>query len=351
MTSNCHVFSFFSGLGFLDLGFEDEDFNIAFVNEFHPPFLEGYKYSRRVLGKKEPCYGYHQGSIETAIINEHISKSKEEGRMIGFIGGPPCPDFSIAGKQRGELGSNGRLTQIYIDTIIREKPDWFLFENVKGLKGTKKHKIFYDKINEQLKSEGYELSDRLVNSISYGVAQDRDRIIMIGFLNKTKIDDKDWEKQFLHPEDILDEEFWPKETTFGETPKKPRKVPDNLTVKYWFDKNDVLNHPNAGHHFKPQAGLIRFQTLSEGDDSKKSYKRLHRFRYSPTAAYGNNEVHLHPWLPRRISASEALAIQSIPIKYSLPSEMTLTNMFKGIGNGVPYLMARSLAKMISTKLK
>ncbi len=42
------------------------------------------------------------------------------------------------------------------------------------------------------------------------------------------------------------------------------------------------------------------------------YKRLHRWRYSPTACYGNNEVHLHPYKPRRISVAEALAIQSLP---------------------------------------
>ncbi|MCG3367226.1 DNA cytosine methyltransferase, partial [Neisseria meningitidis] len=40
------IFSFFSGAGFLDLGFELSGFDIAFVNEVHPPFLEAYKYSR-----------------------------------------------------------------------------------------------------------------------------------------------------------------------------------------------------------------------------------------------------------------------------------------------------------------
>jgi len=69
-------------------------------------------------------------------------------------------------------------------------------------------------------------------------------------------------------------------------------------------------------------------TVAEGDDSKKSYKRLHRWRYSPTAAYGNNEVHIHPYLPRRISVAEALAIQSLPKEFELPTNMTLSNMFK-----------------------
>lgn len=74
---------------------------------------------------------------------------------------------------------------------------------------------------------------------------------------------------------------------------------------------------------------------------------MHRWRYSPTAAYGNNEVHLHPYLARRISAAEALAIQSLPSEFVLPPEMTLSNMFKTIGNGVPYLAALGVANTIN----
>ena len=119
-----------------------------------------------------------------------------------------------------------------------------------------------------------------------------------------------------------------------------------LTVEYWFSKNDVLNHPNTYHYFKPKAGLKRFISVDEGDDSKKSYKRLHRWRYSPTACYGNNEVHLHPYKVRRISVAEALAIQSLPRNFVLPSNMTLTDMFKTVGNGVPYLASKAIAQTI-----
>ena len=80
--------------------------------------------------------------------------------------------------------------------------------------------------------------------------------------------------------------------------------------------------------------------------SKKSYKRLHRWRYSPTVAYGNNEVHLHPYRERRLSVSEALALQSLPAEYELPNDMTLTDSFKTIGNGVPYLLAKGIAATI-----
>ena len=88
------------------------------------------------------------------------------------------------------------------------------------------------------------------------------------------------------------------------------------------------------------------KTFDEGDDSKKCYKRLHRWRYSPTAAYGNNEVHLHPYKARRLSVSEALAIQSLPKEFELPQSISLSAMFKTIGNGVPFVLAQGVAKTL-----
>ena len=81
------------------------------------------------------------------------------------------------------------------------------------------------------------------------------------------------------------------------------------------------------------------QTIPEGDSNKKSYKRIHRWRYSPTVAYGNNEVHLHPYKERRLSVAEAMALQSLPKEFALPQSMTLTNCFKTIGNGVCQCLA------------
>jgi hypothetical protein len=79
---------------------------------------------------------------------------------------------------------------------------------------------------------------------------------------------------------------WPTASKFGASPK-PTSAPSELTVQHWFTKNTVESHPNAVHCFTPRAALPRFQTIAEGDDSKKCFKRLHRHRYSPTACYGS----------------------------------------------------------------
>ena len=89
--------------------------------------------------------------------------------------------------------------------------------------------------------------------------------------------------------------------------------------------------------------MEKYITIPEGESRGKSFKRLHRWRYSPTAAYGNNEVHLHPYLPRRISVAVALAIQSLPEWFELPQNISLPSKFKMVGNGVPYLLSYGIA--------
>ena len=154
-----------------------------------------------------------------------------------------------------------------------------------------------------------------------------------------------WESNMKYSLDVVLNEPWPDMTPFLEDSYSecPERVEKELTVQYWFEKNDVENHPDGKRYFKPKAGLKKMLEIQEGDTNKKSYKRIHRWRYSPTAAYGNNEVHLHPYKARRLSVAEAMSLQSLPKEFSLPPEMTLTDCFKTIGNGVPFLMAKGVA--------
>jgi DNA (cytosine-5)-methyltransferase 1 len=370
------IFSFFAGSGFLDLGFETSGFNIVYVNEIFAPFIAAYRYSREVLKMRSPKYGYHHGEAadvtklilgkEAQYLQELVKDCRKSHNIIGFIGGPPCPDFSIGGKNRGSLGDNGQLSASYIELICRNLPDFFLFENVKGLWKTTKHRLFFESLKQQLLEAGYILTERLINAIEYGVPQDRERIILIGFKNnflwqrKIAFDQKllseeafPWNNYILYPQEKVFAYPWSRCEPFQENSliPCPDGIVEELTVEYWFRKNNVLKHPNAEHYFQPRAGMIKFAAVQEGDNSRKSFKRLHRWRYSPTACYGNNEVHLHPYKIRRISVAEALAIQSLPENFALPENMSLTNMFKTIGNGVPYLASKALAETILNFLK
>lgn len=213
-----------------------------------------------------------------------------------------------------------------------------------------------------MQRNGYYIIDKLINSLEYGVPQERERVLMIGIrcenkeqreLIKNIVQGFNWGVSGYNTLDIIKNIEWPSVEPFVENSdtEAPEGIIKELTIQYWFEKNKVETHANSNNYFKPKAGLSRMQTIDEGDVSKKSYKRLHRWRYSPTAAYGNNEVHLHPYKARRLSVAEVLAIQSAPKEFELPQEMSLTDMFKTVGNGVPVLMAEKVSVELKEMLE
>ena len=130
------IYSFFSGVGFLDLGFQNAGFDIAFVDEYNERFLRAYQYARR-NDPHVPRYGYSHLDVRSFLSDDVWNEifpdyRQQDNTLIGFIGGPPCPDFSTAGKNEGESGKNGQLTSVYINLIIKRQPDFFILENVKA---------------------------------------------------------------------------------------------------------------------------------------------------------------------------------------------------------------------------
>lgn len=392
------VISFFTGAGFLDFGFEKAGFRVDMINEFDKDFLEGYRHSRKVMKSPRPRYGHHLGSVEDMSAEESFEETvylkdttsaaeygddfigpfqaiaevvnvvrpkgayadrlaaivgdiQSSGRKVGFVGGPPCPDFSIGGKQGGEKGDNGRLTEVYFKLVTTNKPDFFVFENVEGLWKTKRHRAFYDRMKKSAEDAGYVLHDRLINAVEYGVGQSRPRIFLVGIKDGDPSAQFPWEESMMFPRSVLDGQ-WPTTASFAENSEMPFPaelgIPEELTVEHWFRRNRVYNHPNSDMAFTPISD--KFGIVPEGMTDGKSFKRLHRWRYSPTACYGNNEVHLHPYIARRISVAEALALQSMPPEYALPETMALSKCFKTIGNGVPFLAAKGLAESVKKML-
>lgn len=366
------MFSFFTGAGFLDLGFEEAGFRCYLANEIERDFARVYRYSHERMKKPMPKYGLCEGDVCKYLDDPEIGKglsskicdARKEMELVGFIGGPPCPDFSIANANaKGSNGTRGKLTGIYVDLICQQNPDFFVLENVKGLLSTAKHRAYFNKLVRKLHRHSYATTYRLINALEYGAAQDRQRVILIGVkqllcaahvdVEKNEIVDFPWDAFVKYPMSEIEKVTWPATDLFVENGirEMPKGVIRELTVQHWFEKNDVENHPNSHDFFIPRAGLCKMQKYPEGDDSKKCYKRVHRWRYSPTACYGNNEVHLHPYKARRMSVAETLAIQSLPATFALPDDIPLSSKFKTIGNGVPYVAAHGVAQSLMRFLK
>lgn len=342
------LLSFFSGGGFLDMGFEKAGFEVAFSNEIDEDFARFYNEGMSSWS------GEKREVSAISDIDEASTKDIErrlKGRF-GIIGGPPCQDFSIQGSKNGFDGLRGTLTYHYYERIMDLQPDFFLMENVPGLVLLKKTKKAFNAILDLFREE-YLISTERLNALHYGVPQNRERLFVFG-VKKSLV--KDTSLYTLN-------DLWfnwpvptyPKaETSFnwGEpkgrdlVKKKLPEPPPELCIGDLLISNaDKLAIPNANEFFKLKK-LSKIRKIAEGDTYRPSFKRLHRKKYSPTACYGNNEVHLHPVCDRRLSVREALRIQGVPDSYVISTDGKLSKKFKMIGNGVPVPLAHQIALSI-----
>jgi DNA (cytosine-5)-methyltransferase 1 len=363
------LISFFTGGGFLDMGFEQAGFNVIWTNENNPVFADMYSHGmsnwRSSIGKHAPkAFISNTKSIEIVSATEILKQAfkSKKPRFFGIIGGPPCPDFSTGGKNKGGIGENGRLSKTYVLRICKMNPSFFVFENVPGLYKTKVHRAFLANLERRLERSGYYLDLKILNALDLGVPQDRERLIMIGiqkkYVSKCLGQRVEETKRGWFPWPMIRKYYnaktrfnWPDTVDNEARAILPKGVPEELTVYSIFNPNKKCPSriQNGKDVFKVYSK--KFLSIKEGDTKRKSFKKLHRYRFSPTACYGHNEVHLHPWEKRRLSVREAMRIQGIPDTYTLPEEAPLTAKFTIVSNGVPVPLAREVAKKIRTFFK
>ncbi|MFD3162538.1 DNA cytosine methyltransferase [Herpetosiphon sp. NSE202] len=125
-----------------------------------------------------------------------------------LVGGVPCQPWSIAGKNQAFDDPRGQLWADVIRLVRINQPKAFIFENVKGLVDPR-NRLCLESILDSFKELGYSIYYKLLNSFDYGVAQNRDRVFIIGVHQKLGIFD------FSFPE-------------YAESDKKLYQILDNL---------------------------------------------------------------------------------------------------------------------------
>ena len=157
----------FSGCGGMSLGFQNADFEIIAAFDNWKPAIEVYKDNFN-----HPVYDFDLG-------NEEIKEFIKEQNPNLIIGGPPCQDFSSAGKRDDTLG-RADLTISYAKIVSAVKPEYFVMENVERIK---KSKILREAI-KVLKSVGYGISTKVLDASYCGIPQARKRFFMFGSLGE-----------------------------------------------------------------------------------------------------------------------------------------------------------------------
>jgi len=359
------ILSFYSGGGFLDMGFEMAGFQAVWTNELDIDFAKmhaaGITSWRTERGNGIKAEIFNTNSILNISSKSIIKEAFPDGKPndFGIIGGPPCQDFSINGRGDGFKGSRGELTIVFFDKILELKPTFFVMENVTGLIRRSTTKKYLKKLLNQIENEYY-VDYEVLNALDFGVPQFRERVFFVGIkkskINNEIIDQDPFGKWFPFPKnnstlDNASKYKWPDAVPFGKNLNKPKDIPIELCVKSCLvPSKEINNIPNATEYFNLYINKKKLSSINEGETNRPSFKRLHRYKYSPTACYGNNEVHLHPYENRRLSVRETLRIQGVPDSYILPPEITMTKKFKMIGNGVPVPLAEAVANATMTYL-
>lgn len=294
------VVSMFSGCGGMDLGFlggfrfgeryyDRLPFEIAWANDVSVPACETYEHNL-----KHPII---RGDVIDAL--ETLPESAD-----AIIGGFPCQDVSINGSRLGAQGKRTILYRQMIEAIRRVKPRIFVAENVKGLRQAHGREMF-ERMIEEFKDTGYQVSHSLYLAADYGVPQMRERVFIIG----TRAE----RREFHRPEPVL------------------RTMTAHQALN---DLEDLSEDPSINHIWSKAA-----RSPEQGNRVLKANAPATTIR-----AEHHGNIQWHYRLPRRISLREAVRLQSFPDEFKFLSGMRETE--RQIGNAVPPALAWHIAKAV-----
>jgi DNA (cytosine-5)-methyltransferase 1 len=141
----------------------------------------GFAHTALVEIDKHCCNTLRHNRPEWNVLEEDMRIFKERsGDFMGIdllAGGLPCPPFSVAGKQLGELDERNLFNDA-IDIVDGTRPQAVMIENVRGFLDAVFHD-YRERLKVQLKKLGYDTDWRLLNASDYGVPQLRPRVVIV----------------------------------------------------------------------------------------------------------------------------------------------------------------------------
>jgi DNA (cytosine-5)-methyltransferase 1 len=324
------VLSLFAGAGGLDLGFAKAGFDIVWANEYDKDIWATFK----INFPKVPL------DIRSIV---DVKSNEMPDNIDGIIGGPPCQSWSEFGSNRGITDPRGQLFFQYARVIEDKKPKFFLAENVSGILASR-HRPALDGIITRLEQAGYYVKYKLLNTSYFGVSQDRERVIFVGYR-------KDQDKMFKFPE--------------------PTKIIGTLYTAIWdlWFPNDTAVPALPGNKTNLDLTILNHEYFESTYSPHYMSRNRVRGWYEPsfTIQAGAKHAPIHPqarkmvWVGkdefkfdknsekpyRRLSVRECARIQTFPDNFKFVYD-NVGNGYKMIGNAVPVNFAEILARKIKT---
>lgn len=305
---------------------------------------------------------HHKTNVLVEDIKE-ISFSNmdlDRSRPVIVFGGPPCQGFSTSNQRTRSLNNNHNwLFREYLRAIGEIKPQWVVFENVRGILETEKG-IFADEVISGLEALGYATSCFLLNAMHYGVPQNRERFFVVGSIDGIRVDEPPRTCSFpLAVKDaFVDLPILENGASLSERSHDTRKVNNfiNLMRGNMQSSQNHLVTRNAQYvieryKYIPQGGNWEY-IPSELMTNYKNRFRCHTGIYrrlkedEPSVVIGNyrKNMLIHPTQDRGLSVREAARLQSFPDDFVFKGSIGFQQ--QQVGNAVPPLLAQALFTQI-----
>ncbi|MBI5224832.1 DNA cytosine methyltransferase [Candidatus Micrarchaeota archaeon] len=323
------IVSLFSGCGGMDLGFEDEGFEVVWANDIF----------------KAACDTFDQ-NFKTKIDRRDIADVdvKDIPDCDVVVGGFPCQDFSMIWKRGGIETDRGNLYKHFVRIVKAKSPKVFVAENVKGLMSANEGKAIETIISDFTNNgEGYNITAKVYNFAEYGVPQLRQRVLIIGIR-------KDLGIFFTPPKKSHDESTY---VTAGEALDGAEKAEyNNEKLKIADRTKEILKRIPEGGNF---TSIPKDSPYYVKGMISHVYRRLNRNKPSTTliAGGGGGTWGYHFEEPRPLTNRERARIQSFPDDFVFIG--SIAEVRKQIGNAVPPKgikpFAKEIKKILDGKIK
>ncbi|MEK9200327.1 DNA cytosine methyltransferase, partial [Ureibacillus sp. FSL E2-3493] len=295
----------FAGIGGIRLAFQRQGGFSVFTSEWD-------KFAAKT-------YRINYGEIPTGDITQVKTEEIPEHNIL--LAGFPCQPFSQAGLKKGFEDTRGTLF-FDIARILKDKrPQAFLLENVKQLRGHDKGKTL-KKILEVLKEDlDYTVHVEVLRAADFGVPQNRERIYIVGFYN---------------PLGGMDIPF-----KFPQPTLEPTRVGDILErevdEKYTISDRLYQGHLRRKEEHKKKGNGFGFSLFNEGS----TYTNTLSARYYKDGSeilidQGPNKN------PRKLTPRECARLQGFPDEFVIP--VSDTQAYRQFGNSVAVPVVEAIAR-------
>lgn len=252
--------------------------------------------------------------------------------------GFPCNDYSVVGEQKGMDGVYGPLYSYGIRVLNIYHPQWFLAENVGGLRNANDGKAF-TKILEEMRAAGYTLYPNLYKFETYGIPQARHRIIIVGIRN-------DIDVVFRIPSNTPYTNLDNSCRTAIEVPPIPADAANNDLTRQSDTVVERLQYIQPGQNAFTADLPDRLKLNITGAKISQIYKRLDPDKpaYTVTGS-GGGGTHIYHWAePRALTNRERARLQTFRDDYVFIGSKE--SVRKQIGMAVPCQGAKIIFEAI-----